>query len=127
MIPRNARRPEVNTPSRSTRKRVPGRANTCSASASWTRRTFPRVTLQCQHLTGGPGQISAELSVILRDHASRLSVPVKWQRNGNTLQAEGEFTFTQTSLGLQPYSLLFGALRVRDEIRARFRLVARAT
>ena len=88
---------------------------------------FPKVTLQCQHLAGGPGQITADMNITVRDHASRLSVPVKWERHGNTLQAEGEFTFAQTALGLQPYSLLFGALRVRDEIRARFRLVARAS
>ena len=70
---------------------------------------FPKVSLQCQRLVGGSGQISAEMNVTLRDHSSRLSVPVKWERHGNTLQAEGEFTFTQTALGLQPYSLLFGA------------------
>ncbi len=88
---------------------------------------FPKVTLQCQHLAAESGQITAEMNITVRDHASRLSVPLKWERHGNTLQAEGEFTFTQTALGLQPYSLLFGALRVRDEIRARFRLVAHAS
>ncbi len=88
---------------------------------------YPKVSLQCQHLTGGSGEISAEINIIVRDYTSRLSVPVKWQRNGSTLQAEGEFSFTQTGLGLEPYSLLFGALKVRDEIRARFRLVARTS
>ena len=88
---------------------------------------YPKVSLQCQHLTGGSGEITVELKITVRDHASSLSVPVTWQRNGSTLQAEGVFSFTQTGLGLEPYSLLFGALKVRDEIRARFRLVARTT
>ena len=88
---------------------------------------YPKVSLQCQPVAGGDGEITVELNVTLRDHASHLSVPVKWQRTGSALQAEGEFSFTQTALGLEPYSLLFGALKVRDEIRARFRLVARTT
>lgn len=88
---------------------------------------YPKLALQCQHVTGGPERITVQLTVTLRDHGAQLSVPVQWQRTGNTLQASGEFTFRQTSLGLQPYSLMFGALSVSDEIRARFRLVARTS
>ncbi|HEV7431489.1 MAG TPA: YceI family protein, partial [Steroidobacteraceae bacterium] len=86
---------------------------------------YPKVVLQCQHVTAGPDGLTVQLAVTLRDHTSHLSVPVKWQREGSILRASGEVTFTQTALGLEPYSLLFGALRVGDEIRARFRLVAR--
>ena len=86
---------------------------------------FPLVSLQCRQVAAAADGVSVQLTVTLRDHQTQLSVPVKWQRNGNMLQASGEFTFTQTSVGLEPYSLLFGALRVSDEIRARFRLVAR--
>ena len=88
---------------------------------------YPRVSLQCRHVAAVADGLTAELAITLRDHESPLTVPVKWQRSGSTLQASGEFTFTQTSLGLEPYSLLFGALRVSDAIRARFRLVARQT
>jgi hypothetical protein len=88
---------------------------------------YPLLALQCHQLAAGADGMSVELTVTLRDHVSQLSVPVKWQRSGNTLQAQGELTFTQTSLGLEPYSLLFGALRVSDEIRARFILVARTS
>jgi polyisoprenoid-binding protein YceI len=88
---------------------------------------YPKVSLQCQHVTGGPDRITVQLTITVRDHTTQLSVPVTWQRSGSTLQANGEFTFTQTSVGLEPYSLLFGALRVSDEIRARFRLVARTS
>ncbi len=88
---------------------------------------FPSVTLQCRHLTIGAQGTTVQLSVMLRDHASQLSVPVKWHQQGNTLQAEGELSFTQTSVGLEPYSLLLGALRVSDQIKVHFRLVARAS
>ena len=36
----------------------------------------------------------------------------------------GGFELAQTSLGLVPYSVALGALRVRDEVAVRFRLVA---
>ncbi len=85
---------------------------------------YPKLSLQCQRISVTGDAVTVELAVTLRDHTSRLAVPVKWQRTGNTLQASGEFTFTQTSLGLEPYSLLLGALRVSDAIQARFQLVA---
>ena len=88
---------------------------------------YPKVSLQCQRVTVTADAVTVELTVTLRDHTSHLTVPVKWQRSGNTLQASGEFTFTQTSLGLEPYSLLLGALRVSDAIQARFQLVARTS
>jgi hypothetical protein len=85
---------------------------------------YPSVSLQCRHISVGTQGATVELTVIVRDHSSQLTVPVQWQHQGNTLRAEGELSFTQTAIGLEPYSLLFGALRVSDEIRARFRLVA---
>jgi polyisoprenoid-binding protein YceI len=88
---------------------------------------YPKVSMRCERVTASPDRITVELSITLRDHTLHLSVPAQWQRTGNMLQANGEFTFTQTSVGLEPYSLLFGALRVSDEIRARFRLVARTS
>lgn len=87
---------------------------------------FPVIGLRCTRLTPSPGGMSLELVVTLRDHAARLAVPLQWERQGDTLRASGEFSFRQSELGLEPYSLLFGALRVADEIHARFVLVARA-
>ena len=86
---------------------------------------FPLLRLRCRQLTATPQGLSLELAVSLRDHESRLSVPMQWQRSGKLLQVSGEFTFRLSELGLEPYSLLFGALRVADEIHARFRLLAR--
>jgi hypothetical protein len=87
---------------------------------------FPVITLRCLRLTATPGGMSLELAVTLRDHAARLTVPLQWEQQGATLRASGEFSFRQSELGLEPYSLLLGALRVADEIHARFVLVARA-
>lgn len=86
---------------------------------------YPSVLLQCRKVSVTGDSAVVELVVTLRGKASSLQVPVKWQRTGNMLQAEGELTFRQSDIGLQPYSLMFGALRVADEIHATFRLLAR--
>jgi polyisoprenoid-binding protein YceI len=86
---------------------------------------FPTIGLRCLRLTATPGGMSLELAVTLRDHEAHLTVPLRWERQGDTLQASGEFSFRQSEVGLQPYSLFLGALRVADEIQARFTLVAR--
>jgi hypothetical protein len=72
-----------------------------------------------------PDGVQLQLAVSVRNHDAQLTVPVHWQRDGCTLQASGEFSFRQTDLGIEPYSLLLGALRVEDEVRARFRLLLR--
>jgi hypothetical protein len=86
---------------------------------------FPVIGLRCLRLTATPGGMSLELAVTLRDHAAHLTVPLQWEQQGDTLRASGDFSFKQSALGLEPYSLFFGALRVADEIHARFVLVAR--
>jgi hypothetical protein len=84
---------------------------------------FPLLTLRCQQVSVLPEGLLLQLAVSVAGHDARLAVPVQWQRDGCTLQASGEFTFKQTDLGIEPYSLLLGVLRVDDEIRARFRLL----
>ena len=86
---------------------------------------YPVVLMRCRQVATAADSVTVELAVTLRDREALLPVPVKWRRSGNVLQADGEFSFKQSDLGLEPYSLLFGALRVADEIHARFRLVAR--
>lgn len=86
---------------------------------------FPMLTLRCRQVTTTPTGAVLTLTVTLRDHESQLEVPVQWHQDGASLQASGEFTFKQSALGMEPYTLLLGALRVSDDIRARFRIEAR--
>ena len=86
---------------------------------------FPAITLRCLRLATAPGGDTIDVEVMLRDHATRLSVPLHWELHDDTLRASGELTFRQSELGLEPYSLLLGALRVADPVLARFELVAR--
>lgn len=74
---------------------------------------------------GAARAVVIEFQVTLRDHTTQLSVPVRWQLQGEQLSASGAVEFKQSDLGLEPYSALLGALRVADSIAARFEIVAR--
>lgn len=86
---------------------------------------FPFIALHCVRMTTTRAGLLLELAITLRDRESHLSVPLRWQLQGGVLRASGEFSFRQSELGLEPYSLLLGALRVADPVQARFELVAR--
>jgi hypothetical protein len=43
------------------------------------------------------------------------------------LSAAGTFELRQSALGLAPFSVMLGALQVRDDMRLKFRIVAIAS
>jgi len=86
---------------------------------------YPSITLRSRALHVAGDITTIEFQVQLKDHQSLLSVPLKWQQGGRELRASGALVFNQTDLGLEPYSVALGALRVADSIAARFEIVAR--
>jgi hypothetical protein len=48
------------------------------------------------------------------------------QTGEREITAAGETTLTQSSLGIEPFSIMGGAIAVADEIVVRFELVATA-
>jgi polyisoprenoid-binding protein YceI len=89
---------------------------------------YPDITLVSQHIAtpataGSPTQ--ADVQVTIRGQAHTLSVPVIYSFEGPRLIVSGELPIKQTDLGLTPFSAMLGALQVQDELRVRFRIVAR--
>jgi hypothetical protein len=88
---------------------------------------YPEIVLQSEAIQrGADGGLEAQVRVIVRDRASSIIVPVKYEIAGNELHVQGEFPLKQTDLGLTPFSLFGGALKVLDEMKVRFNLVAKA-
>ena len=98
---------------------------------------FPEILLQSGSLEpGGPmgqpapagsgAQWDAHIQVTVRDRTSTVVVPVHFERQGDAMVLTGEFPLKQTDLGLTPFTALLGALQVVDEMKVRFRVVARA-
>jgi polyisoprenoid-binding protein YceI len=87
---------------------------------------YPEIVLQSEAIQRGADGLEAQVRVIVRDRASSVIVPVKYEIRGAELQVQGELPIKQTDLGLTPFSLFGGALRVLDEMKIRFSIVARA-
>ena len=89
---------------------------------------YPDITLVSQHIdavaTGS--QVRADVQVTVRGQTHTLSVPVSYSLANGDLTASGDLLIKQTDLGLTPFSAMLGALAVQDELRVKFRIVARA-
>ena len=90
----------------------------------------PQIILRALQLEAArpaaPGMLLAHVQVSLRGGEHPLAVPVHYERAGDTVVASGELPLRQSELGITPYSAMLGALQVQDELRVKFRLVARA-
>lgn len=87
---------------------------------------FPEVVLRSQRMESGSEGILAQVDVSIRGQTRTVTVPIHYDIQGNEVRAQGQFALKQTDLGLTPFSLLGGALRVEDEMTVRFSVLARA-
>jgi len=74
---------------------------------------------------GEEPNLEASVAIAVAGHESTLMIPIVVTRTGRELTATADFSVRQTELGLTPFSVMLGALRVADEIKLRLRLVAR--
>jgi polyisoprenoid-binding protein YceI len=87
---------------------------------------YPEIVLRAQGMERNGDGLLAQVSVTVRDQTRTLAVPLRYELTaGNALQVQGELSLKQTDLGLTPFSLFGGALRVEDEMRVKFFVVAR--
>ena len=89
---------------------------------------FPDIDVRSAGLRRAPArrgtEVQARVRIVLRGRTHLLTVPVHYRLSGGELTTQGEFSLQQTALGLKPFSVLFGALRVKNQLTVRFDLVA---
>jgi len=85
---------------------------------------YPAIHLQSQQVRGEADDLRVSTRIVVRDHAVDVELPVAVQRSPQELIASSEFDLTHAALGLTPYSVALGALRVADRMHVRYRLVA---
>jgi polyisoprenoid-binding protein YceI len=85
----------------------------------------PVITLKSERITTAGSGWLVSTRISLRGQETLIDIPLQLLKDGDALSVSGEFAVLQTALGLTPYSALFGALRVSDEIKVRFSIVAR--
>lgn len=88
---------------------------------------YPDITLLSQHIEAAAtgSAVRADVQINIRGQAHTVAVPVTYSLANGELVASGELPIKQTDLGLTPFSAMLGALQVQDEMRVRFRIVAR--
>ncbi|HEY3731329.1 MAG TPA: YceI family protein [Steroidobacteraceae bacterium] len=85
---------------------------------------YPRITLQAAGVHTDPDGVHVTARITVRDHVAQIEVPVSLQRTAGQIIVSGEFDLTHAQLGLTPYSVALGALRVAERMHVRFRLLA---
>jgi len=71
------------------------------------------------------GSNTIQLTMQVKDTALTKQVPLTLELNADRILAMGEFELTHRELGLKPFSVMLGALRVADGMLIRFSIVAR--
>jgi hypothetical protein len=85
---------------------------------------YPDLILRSRRVTGAGDELQLTMELAFKSAVRTISVPVVLTWAGEEIVATGSFSVAQTELGLEPFSALLGALRVRDVVDISFRLVA---
>jgi len=73
------------------------------------------ILLTMDSITGGPRNYEAQVRVSLAGHEHVLAAPFELTIDGERLAAHAELRLTHADLGLVPFAVALGALRVRDD------------
>jgi polyisoprenoid-binding protein YceI len=86
---------------------------------------YLEIRLTSRKVTGIAPDYTMTVAVEEKGETHELTVPVRVEHRPNELRATGAFTATHAQLGLTPFTVMGGLLSVRDEIKLRFKIVAR--
>jgi hypothetical protein len=81
--------------------------------------------LTSESVAGGPGSFEARVRVLIAGRESLVSAPFTVTIEGDRLEAHAGFRLTHADLGLEPFAVALGALRVRDDFDVELTLEAR--
>lgn len=85
---------------------------------------YPEVVLQSERIGGSPAAPLISLRAFVAGHDALIEVPARVVRDATGLHASGDVELKQTTLGLTPFAVMLGALRVADTIGVHFDIVA---
>jgi hypothetical protein len=85
---------------------------------------FPMLLVQSRSLDNLQGRLTATFDVGVAGHAATVTAPFTLLAESGQLTASATFELRQTALGLTPYSLLGGALQVKDALIIKIKIVA---
>ena len=84
---------------------------------------YPWVVVRAAFVPGARDLLQA--AITLHGVTRAYQVPVQWRAEAGTLRADGAFVVKQSDFGMTPYSVLGGAMAVKDELELKFAVSAR--
>jgi polyisoprenoid-binding protein YceI len=88
-------------------------------------KNFPKIRVRAKVAGGKLPVLELDASLRILGISNSLKIPVKVETDGDQLTASGIFDIHQSEFGMKPFSTLVGALKVKDKLTIRFRIVAR--
>lgn len=85
---------------------------------------YPIISVQSTRLQPSQGTVVAIVAVNVAGHESTLTVPFVLERETYGLSASASFEVRQSAVGLTPFSLMLGALAVRDALQVKLKVTA---
>ena len=91
--------------------------------------SFPEIVYECSKVTGSGGgdrywaALKGELT--MRGITRPVPVSARVSLAGNSLRASGEFTLRQSDFQIPPVTAAAGTIRVKDEVKCTFDILAR--
>ena len=86
---------------------------------------FPFALIGVSGANARRGDVALSVTITLHGSTRTLQVPAKIEADADGMSVAGRFSFEQTDFGITPYSLLGGAIAVRNGVELRFRIIAR--
>ena len=85
---------------------------------------FPSIVVRSLAIRGTEPRLTAMVAIRIAGRNTTLTLPFELARSPERLTASAAFDLRQTALGLTPYRVMLGALRVRDQVRLALTIVA---
>lgn len=87
---------------------------------------FPVAKVEVTGILGSAPNFSVLARITLKDSIRSLPIPVHVEISGQRITATGSFVLTQSDFGIEPFSVLLGAISVRDDLQIEYTIVAAA-
>lgn len=85
---------------------------------------YPVIEVSGRPVEGELPQLRMQLEIEMHGVRRQMQVPMQVRREGDRLRAQGSVRIAQSAFGIDPLTIMFGAVAVRDEVEVRFDLVA---
>jgi YceI-like domain len=86
---------------------------------------FPFALIGVAGAHGNEKKTTLAVAITLHGHTRTLQVPAEIEADTEKMSVAGRLAFNQSDFGITPYSLLGGAIAVKDSLELRFRIHAR--